>query len=89
MWRNLTTLLKELEACEFRPYHQSILDMADGDAESLKSVIANLAAITSKDGIDAVESYKRFYERNSKQIDAKKKNNDSVRKDGLNGNVKS
>lgn len=34
-----------------QPYHQTILELGDEDAEPLRSVLANLTAITSKEGI--------------------------------------
>ena len=44
---------QDLEEQLLKPYHQTILDMGDDNAEPLKSVIANLAAISYKDDIDA------------------------------------
>ncbi len=36
---------QDLEEQLLKPYHQTILDLGDGNAESLQSVIANFAAI--------------------------------------------
>ena len=44
---------QDLEEQLLKPYHQTIIDMGDDNAEPLKSVIANLAAISYKDDIDA------------------------------------
>lgn len=44
---------QDLEEQLLKPYHQTILDMGDDNAEPQKSVIANLAAISYKDDIDA------------------------------------
>ena len=35
-----------------KPYHQTILDMSEGNIEPLQSVIADISDIISKDGID-------------------------------------
>ena len=44
---------QDLEEQLLKPYHQTILDLGDGNAESLQSVIANLYAVSSKkDGFD-------------------------------------
>ena len=44
---------QDLEGQLLKPYHQTILDLGDGNAESLQSVIANLYAVSSKkDGFD-------------------------------------
>ena len=43
----------DLERQFAQPYHQTILDLGDDNAEPLKSVLANLISNTSKDGIDA------------------------------------
>ena len=50
---------QDLEKQLLQPYHQSILDMDDGDVEPLKSVIANLATISSKDDIDIEKLYSK------------------------------
>lgn len=47
---------QDLEEQLLKPYHQTILDLGDGNAESLQSIIANLYAVSSKDGFD-IESY--------------------------------
>jgi hypothetical protein len=41
-----------LEEQLLKPYHQTILDLGDGNAESLQSIIVNLYAVSSKDGFD-------------------------------------
>ena len=38
---------QDLEEQLLKPYHQTILDMGDDNAEPLKSVIANFAAIST------------------------------------------
>ncbi len=44
---------QDLEEQLLKPYHQTILDLGGGNAESLQSVIANLYAVSSKkDGFD-------------------------------------
>lgn len=43
---------QDLEGQLQKPYHQTILDLGDGNAEPLQSVIVNLAAVSSKDGFD-------------------------------------
>ena len=48
---------QDLELELQKPYHQTILDLGDGNAEPLQSVIANLAAISSKDDIDVEKLY--------------------------------
>ena len=48
---------QDLEAQLLQPYHQNILDLGDGNAEPLQSVIANLATISSKDDIDVEKLY--------------------------------
>ena len=50
---------QDLEEQLLKPYHQTILDMGDDNAEPLKSVIANLAAISYKDDIDAEKLYSK------------------------------
>ena len=50
---------QDLEKQLLQPFHQSILDMGDGDMEPLKSVIANLATISSKDDIDIEKLYSK------------------------------
>ena len=42
-----------------QPYHQNILDLGDGNAEPLQSVIANLATISSIDDIDVEKLYSK------------------------------
>ena len=48
---------EDLEEQLLKPYHQNILDLGDGNAESLQSVIANLYAVSSKDGFDIKKLY--------------------------------
>jgi hypothetical protein len=43
---------EDLEGQLLKPYHQTILDLGDGDAESLQSVIVNLYAMSSENGFD-------------------------------------
>ena len=50
---------QDLEAQLLQPYHQNILDLGDGNAEPLQSVIANLATILSKDDIDVEKLYSK------------------------------
>jgi hypothetical protein len=42
----------DLEEQLKKPYHQTILDMSEGNIEPLQSVIADISDIISKDGID-------------------------------------
>ena len=53
---------KDLEEQLLKPYHQTILDLGDGNAESLQSVIANLYAVSSKDGFDIEKLYTKAVE---------------------------
>ena len=53
---------QDLEEQLQKPYHQTILDLGDGDAESLQSVIANLYAVSSKDGFDIEKLYTKAVE---------------------------
>ena len=48
---------QDLEEQLLKPYHQTILDLGDGNAESLQSIIANLYAVSSKDGFDIEKLY--------------------------------
>ena len=48
---------QDLEEQLLKPYHQTNLDLGDGNAESLQSVIANLYAVSSKDGFDIDTRY--------------------------------
>ena len=50
---------QDLEELLLKPYHQTILDLGDGNAESLQSIIANLYAVSSKDGFDIEKLYKK------------------------------
>ncbi len=50
---------QDLEEQLLKPYHQTILDLGDGNAESLQSIIANLYAVSSKDGFDIEKLYKK------------------------------
>ena len=53
---------EDLEEQLLKPYHQTILDLGDGNAESLQSVIVNLAAMSSKDGFDIDKLYAKAVE---------------------------
>lgn len=55
---------QDLETQLLQPYHQNILDMGDGDAEPLQSVIANLTSIASDDGFDIDRLYSKALETN-------------------------
>ena len=51
-----------LEEQLLKPYHQTILDLGDGNAESLQSVIANFDAISTEDGFDIDKLYTKAVE---------------------------
>ena len=51
-----------LEEQLMKPYHQTILDLGDGNAESLQSVIANFDAISTEDGFDIDKLYTKAVE---------------------------
>src|SRR5574344_1866445 len=53
---------EDLEGQLQKPYHQNILDLGDGNAESLQSVIANLYAISTEDGFDIDKLYTKAVE---------------------------
>ncbi|MBQ9637245.1 MAG: hypothetical protein IJV36_05025 [Prevotella sp.] len=53
---------QDLEEQLLKPYHQNILDLGDGNAESLQSVIANLYAISTVDGFDIDKLYAKAVE---------------------------
>ena len=53
---------QDLEEQLLKPYHQNILDMGDGDAEPLQSVMANLTSIASNDGFDIDRLYSKAVE---------------------------
>ena len=53
---------QDLEEQLLKPYHQTILDLGDGNAESLQSIIANLYAVSSKDGFDIEKLYTKAVE---------------------------
>ena len=53
---------QDLEEQLLKPYHQTILDLGDGNAESLQSVFANLCAVSSKDGFDIEKLYSKAVE---------------------------
>ena len=40
-----------------KPYHQTILDLGDGNAESLQSVIGNFADVSTENGFDIDKLY--------------------------------
>lgn len=50
---------QDLEEQLQKPYHQTILDLGDGYAESLQSVIANLYAVSSEYGLDPTDKKQR------------------------------
>ena len=53
---------QDLEEQLLKPYHQTILDLGDGNAESLQSVIANFAAISTENGFDIDKLYTKAVE---------------------------
>lgn len=53
---------QDLEGQLQKPYHQTVLDLGDGNAEPLQSVIVNLAAVSSKDGFDIDKLYAKAVE---------------------------
>lgn len=53
---------QDLEEQLLKPYHQNILDLGDGNAEPLQSVIVNLAAVSSKEGFDIDKLYAQAVE---------------------------
>lgn len=53
---------QDLEEQLLKPYHQNILDLGDGNAEPLQSVIANLYAVSSEDGFDIDKLYAKAVE---------------------------
>ena len=53
---------QELKTQLLQPYHQTILDMGDDNAEPLKSVIANFAAISTENGFDIDKLYTKAVE---------------------------
>ena len=53
---------QDLEEQLLKPYHQTILDLGDGYAESLQSVMANFAAISTEDGFDIDKLYTKAVE---------------------------
>ena len=53
---------QNLEEQLLKPYHQTILDLGDGNAESSQSVIANFAAISTEDGFDIDKLYTKAVE---------------------------
>ena len=53
---------QSLEEQLLKPYHQTILDLGDGNAESLQSVIANFDAISTEDGFDIDKLYTKAVE---------------------------
>ena len=50
---------QDLEEQLLKPYHQTVLDLGDGNAEPLQSVIVNLAAVSSENGFDIDKLYAR------------------------------
>ncbi len=53
---------QDLEGQLQKPYHQTILDIGDGDAELLQSVIVNLVSVSSEDGFDLDKLYAKAVE---------------------------
>ena len=53
---------QDLKTQLLQPYHQTILDMGDENAEALKSVIANFAAISTENGFDIDKLYTKAVE---------------------------
>ena len=53
---------QDLEEQLLKPYHQNILDLGDGNAEPLQSVIVNLSAVSSKEGFDIDKLYAKAVE---------------------------
>ena len=53
---------QDLKTQLLQPYHQTILDMGDENAETLKSVIANFAAISTENGFDIDKLYTKAVE---------------------------
>ncbi len=53
---------QDLEEQLLKPYHQNILDLGDGNAEPLQSVIVNLAAVSSEEGFDIDKLYTKAVE---------------------------
>lgn len=53
---------QDLEEQLLKPYHQTILDLGDGNAESLQSVFANLYAVSSEEGFDVDKLYAKAVE---------------------------
>ena len=53
---------EDLEEQLLKPYHQTILDLGDGNAESLQSVIAHFATISTEDGFDIDKLYTKAVE---------------------------
>ena len=53
---------KDLERQLLKPYHQTILDIGDGNAEPLQSAISNLVDVSSEDGFDLDKSYTKTAE---------------------------
>lgn len=53
---------EDLEEQLLKPYHQNILDLGDGNAESLQAVISNLDAVSSMDGFDIDKLYAKAVE---------------------------
>lgn len=51
-----------MEGQLLKPYHQTILDVGDGNSEPLQSVIANLNAVSSEDGFDTGKLYAKAVE---------------------------
>ena len=57
-----TRFKQNLERQLSKPYHQTILDLGDGNAEPLYSAIASFTAITSEDSFDIDKLYSKAVE---------------------------
>jgi len=57
-----TRFKQDLERQLSKPYHQTILDLGDGNAEPLCSAIASFTAITSEDSFDIDKLYSKAVE---------------------------
>ena len=53
---------QDLEGQLLKPYHQTILDLGDGNAEPLQSAITNLVSVSSEDGFDIGKLYTKAVE---------------------------
>ena len=53
---------QDLEEQLLKPYHQTVLDLGDGNAEPLQSAITNLVSVSSEDGFDIGKLYAKAVE---------------------------